>query len=63
MFGFLKEGGKAPTALILVASWTCALVTFLFAAFGLATFDAAGAGLLTGASSALYYGRRRLDGK
>jgi len=63
MLDWLKIGGKAPTALILVAAWASALVTFVCASFGLASFDAAGAGLLTGAASALYYGRRRSDGK
>ena len=62
MFDFLKTGGKAPTALILCATWASALVTFVCAAFGVASFDAAGAGLLTGAASALYYGRRRQSG-
>lgn len=62
MLDFLKTGGKAPTALILVAAWTAALTTFVCSAFGFASFDAAGAALLTGASSALYYGRRRSDG-
>ena len=59
MLDFLKAGGKAPTALILVATWACALVVFVASAFGFAAFDATGAGLLTGAASALYYGRRR----
>tara|TARA_R110000751_G_scaffold53101_2_gene115302 strand:+ start:238 stop:417 length:180 start_codon:yes stop_codon:yes gene_type:complete len=59
----LKAGGKAPTALILVAAWSAALSTFVFAAFGLGAFDATGAGLLTAGASALYYGRRRSDGK
>tara|TARA_R110000796_G_scaffold114796_4_gene226737 strand:+ start:1262 stop:1450 length:189 start_codon:yes stop_codon:yes gene_type:complete len=58
---FLKSGGKAPTALILVAAWACALVAFVGSSFGFATFDATGAGLLTGAASALYYGRRLSD--
>jgi len=62
MLSWLKAGGKAPTALILMAAWAAALSAFVFAAFGLADFNAAGAGLLTGAASALYYGRRRSDG-
>lgn len=62
MFDFMKPGGKAPTALILCAAWGSALVTFVSAAFGFATFDSVGAGMLTGAASALYYGRRRNDG-
>tara|TARA_R110002020_G_scaffold85315_2_gene210636 strand:- start:124 stop:315 length:192 start_codon:yes stop_codon:yes gene_type:complete len=63
MFDFLKIGGKAPTALILCAAWAAALSTFVASAFGLGSFDAVGAGMLTGAASALYYGRRRSDGK
>ena len=63
MFDFLKIGGKAPTALILCAAWAAALSTFVASAFGLGSFDAVGAGMLTGAASALYYGRRRRDGK
>ncbi len=54
-----QPGGKAPTALILCATWGVALFTFTAAAFGWAEFDNVGAGLLTGAASALYYGRRR----
>ena len=61
MLAFLKPGGKAPTALILCATWSVALFTFTAAAFGWAEFDNVGAGLLTGAASALYYGRRRGD--
>ena len=61
MFDFMKAGGKAPTALILCSAWAAALGTFVGAAFGFAEFDNVGAGLLTGAASALYYGRRRND--
>jgi hypothetical protein len=61
MFDFMKAGGKAPTALILCAAWASALCTFVASAFGLGSFDAVGAGMLTGAASALYYGRRRND--
>jgi hypothetical protein len=61
MFDFMKTGGKAPTALILCAAWASAIGTFVAAAFGLAEFDNVGAGLLTGAASALYYGRRKSD--
>jgi hypothetical protein len=57
----LKPGSKAPTALILVSVYAASLVAFLAEAFGFGTFNAAGAGLLTGAASALYYGRRRSD--
>jgi len=59
MPSFMKSGGKAPTALILCATWGVALFTFTAAAFGWAEFDNVGAGLLTGAASALYYGRRK----
>ena len=62
MFQWLKPGGKAPTAAILVCAWGAALVTFCGEAFGFATFNATGAGRLTAAASALYYGRRRSDG-
>ena len=58
---WFKPGGKAPTALILVAVYAAALVAFIGDAFGFATFNATGAGLLTAAASALYYGRRRSD--
>lgn len=61
MLDFFKPGGKAPTALILCATWGVALFTFTAAAFGWAQFDNVGAGLLTGAASALYYGRRKDD--
>ena len=59
----LKPGSKAPTALILVSVYSAALIAFLAEAFGLGSFNAAGAGMLTGAASALYYGRRRSEEK
>ena len=61
MLQWIKPGGKAPTAAILVLTWGAALVAFCGDAFGFASFNATGAALLTGEASALYYGRRRSD--
>lgn len=58
----LSPGSKAPTAAILVAVYAAGLVAFLAETFGLGTVPSTALGMLTGAASALYYGRRRDDG-
>ena len=57
-----RPGDKAPTAAILVAVYVAGIVAFMAETFGFGTVPSTALGMLTGAASALYYGRRKDDG-